>query len=97
MVPAGNKAKRLSSVNYTTKTIHHQVPSLLTCSHCFFTINKKLSLINAQENNLFCFIKNCKIVKSLLKSAKLLGYFDASCQEALRVGVEFWPRKVSFI
>ena len=23
MVPAGNKAKRLSSVNYTTKTIHH--------------------------------------------------------------------------
>ena len=24
MVPAGNKAKRLSSVNHTTKTIHHQ-------------------------------------------------------------------------
>ena len=23
MVPAGNKAKRLSSVNHTTKTIHH--------------------------------------------------------------------------
>ena len=23
MVPAGNKAKRLSSVNLTTKTIHH--------------------------------------------------------------------------
>ena len=24
MVPAGNKAKRISSVNHTTKTIHHQ-------------------------------------------------------------------------
>ena len=24
MVPAGNKAKRFSSVNHTTKTIHHQ-------------------------------------------------------------------------
>ena len=23
MVPGGNKAKRLSSVNHTTKTIHH--------------------------------------------------------------------------
>ena len=23
MVPAGNKAKRLSPVNHTTKTIHH--------------------------------------------------------------------------
>ena len=23
MIPAGNKAKRLSSVNHTTKTIHH--------------------------------------------------------------------------
>ena len=23
MVPAGNKAKRLSSVNHTAKTIHH--------------------------------------------------------------------------
>ena len=23
MVPAGNKAKRLSSINHTTKTIHH--------------------------------------------------------------------------
>ena len=23
MVPAGNKAKRLSSANHTTKTIHH--------------------------------------------------------------------------
>ena len=25
MVPAGNKAKRLSSVNHTTKTIHHHL------------------------------------------------------------------------
>ena len=23
MIPAGNKAKRLSSINHTTKTIHH--------------------------------------------------------------------------
>ena len=29
MVPAGNKAKRLSSVNHTTKTIHHKVFHLL--------------------------------------------------------------------
>ena len=27
MVPAGNKAKRLSSVNHTTKTIHHYLSS----------------------------------------------------------------------
>ena len=26
MVPAGNKAKRLSSVNHATKTIHHHHP-----------------------------------------------------------------------
>ena len=28
MVPAGNKAKRLSSVNHTTKTIHHHTLDL---------------------------------------------------------------------
>ena len=30
MVPAGNKAKRLSSVNHTTKTIHHHHQKTLT-------------------------------------------------------------------
>ena len=29
MVPAGNKAKRLSSVNHTTKTIHHHHDNII--------------------------------------------------------------------
>ena len=43
MVPAGNKDKRLSSVNHTTKTIHHyhlhlhlHLPQPLVIFHCCF-------------------------------------------------------------
>ena len=42
MVPAGNKAKRLSSVNHTTKTIHHQFIIIKFCillvSRIFFIL-----------------------------------------------------------
>ena len=31
MVPAGNKTKRLSSVNHTTKTIHHSIHGAFDC------------------------------------------------------------------
>ena len=36
MVPAGNKAKRLSSVNHTTKTIHH-------LHHRFLAANRQIA------------------------------------------------------
>ena len=42
VVPAGNKAKRLSSVNHTTKTIHHHhhhSPSLLTLTDWLYAID----------------------------------------------------------
>ena len=43
MVPAGNKAKRLSSVNHTTKTIHHH-------HHQITEILKQVITPTAEEN-----------------------------------------------
>ena len=43
MVPAGNKAKRLSSVNHTTKTIHFHHKLVLLLLLCVFLIKRFLS------------------------------------------------------
>ena len=43
MVPAGNKAKHLSSVNHITKTIHHHDNQFVT--YVTNEINKKRSLL----------------------------------------------------
>ena len=51
MVPAGNKATRLSSVNNTTKTIYHQSRTLLSSE---FTILTLLILVNG-ENQIIAF------------------------------------------
>ena len=40
MVPAGNKAKRLSSVNHTPKTIHHQFNSIPYISFAGYSIKQ---------------------------------------------------------
>ena len=51
MVPAGNKAKRLSSVNHTKKTIHHHLLPVHTFAylsiHVFITHYP--SIINSDE------------------------------------------------
>ena len=46
MAPAGNKAKGLSSVNHTTKTIHYHHHQ-----HQFITISIKSYLFTAPSNN----------------------------------------------
>ena len=38
MVPAGNKAKSLSSVNHTTKAIHHHHQGPAVCHNLIFDI-----------------------------------------------------------
>ena len=50
MVPAGNKAKRLSSVNHTTKTIHHH--------HQLYSSAKPLRSVPCSVNRFvkFCFL-----------------------------------------
>ena len=53
MVPAGNKAKRLSSVNHTTKTIHHH--HLLNRSHkthCTLSLSVSTSMRDVGIQNL---------------------------------------------
>ena len=45
MVPAGNKVKRLSSINHTIKTIHHH-----HYHHHRFDNNNNLSDTNAEKN-----------------------------------------------
>ena len=42
MVPAGNKAKHLSSVNHTTKTIHHQHHAPVTLTSVITFGGKKM-------------------------------------------------------
>ena len=42
MVPVGNKAKRLSSVNHATKTVHHQF--IIIINNLFINHLKKLNI-----------------------------------------------------
>ena len=42
MVPAGNKGKRLSSVNHATKTVHHQF--IIIINNVFVNHLKKLNI-----------------------------------------------------
>ena len=42
MVPAGNKTKRLSSVNHTTETIHlHHHPAVQSLERCYIKNEKE--------------------------------------------------------
>ena len=48
MVPAGNKAKRHSSVNHSTKTIHHRQ-----------YWQKQLVVVGLEMSNLLCIKVSC--------------------------------------
>ena len=50
MLPAGNKAKRLSSVNHTPKTIHHQFNSIQFIIYPL----RNIPLSNTTVENLGC-------------------------------------------
>ena len=57
MVPAGNKAKRLSSVNHTTKTIHKFINSFIIDFgfDIFSDILKKIYFFDSEIHNLWHF------------------------------------------
>ena len=70
MVPAGNKVKRLLSVNCTTKTIHHQhhhyhhyyhYQQLDVSAFCFWSIP------GIFKNSIFCIISKATSSKSSLR------------------------------
>ena len=49
MVPAGNKAKRLSSVNHTTKTIHYHHHKVINIQ-VFFKLHDRIELLLHYRN-----------------------------------------------
>ena len=77
MVPAGNKAKRLSSVNHTTKTIQKislqsKISHLLESHHCRGAIlANTLSLSTLHMKKVFVLLNNTitRKITSLLKES----------------------------
>ena len=85
MVPAGNKAKRISSVNHTTKTIHHHhhhhniakenkteiFPNIFYC--CYLVV-KTHSSIEFQNSIFYLFYFNNSHFIAVLKVIFLMRY-----------------------
>ena len=79
MVPAGNKAKSLSSVNHTTKTIHHHHHLDFDNSYLLIlqTISHTKSLALLQNSSIYHFlvIKEAHCCLRLISLTYLYIYF----------------------
>ena len=94
MVPAGNKAKRLSSVNHITKTIHHHSCSLVDC------LQRDISIIIRRHmpvNNKKCYHAQysayCTFC-SLVNSPLLRTSVDVLCLYAVYLASFLLPQSV---
>ena len=77
MGPARNKSKRLSSVNRTTKTVHHH-----TVLCCFWKYNSKknVNVVNTAVNNDIIFIDSSHLYFSTFVAAAIKILISKRCR-----------------
>ena len=84
MVPAGDKAKRLSSVNHTTETIHHHQKFRKTGKHLRWSLSlQACNFFKKRLQNRCYLMKLAKFLITLFFTEHLFTVTASVCSENL--------------